>query len=403
MTSSFRLGRVFGVDVGVHWSWVFIFVLVTWSFAAGVLDQFYPQWPEAQKWIAGAFVAGIFFLSVLAHELSHAIVSNRNGLPVRSITLFVFGGVANLTKEPDTAALEFRIAIVGPLTSLALGAVFAVAFAVIRPFSDGLAGIAANLALINASLALFNMLPGFPLDGGRVFRSIVWARNKNRLRSTRTASRVGEWIAYGIMGVGVVFTLLGDIVGGVWFLFIGFFLRNASSMSYEQLLLETTLSGISVRDAMQTTVNTVPPDMSVEELVHEQVLRHSTRCFAVIAAGDLAGIITLTDVRNVPRDQWAVTSVYRAMTPASRLHTVEPSGNLAEVLRLMGEHNVNQLPVVRGRELVGMLDRGDVLRFIQVRRDLSEQMPGAPPRDQGSDPAEGAVRGGPAGSGPEPR
>jgi len=378
MTSSFKLGRVFGVDVGVHWSWVFIFVLVTWSFAAGVLDQFYPQWSDAQRWIAGAFVAGIFFLSVLAHELSHAIVSNRNGLPVRSITLFVFGGVANLTKEPDTAALEFRIAIVGPLTSLALGAVFAVAFAVIRPFSDGLAGIAANLALINASLAVFNMLPGFPLDGGRVFRSIVWARNKDRLRSTRTASRVGEWIAYGIMGVGVAFTLFGDIVSGVWFLFIGFFLRNASSMSYEQLLIETTLSGISVRDAMQTTVPTVAPDMSVEELVHEQVLRHSARCFAVMAAGELAGIITLTDVRNVPRDQWPLTSVYRAMTPASRLHTVDPSDNLAQVLRLMGEHNVNQLPVLRGRELVGMLDRGDVMRFIQVRRDLSEHLPGTP-------------------------
>jgi Zn-dependent protease len=378
VTSSFRLGRVFGVDVGVHWSWIFIFVLVTWSFAAGVLDEFYPQWSDAQRWVAGAFVAGIFFLSVLAHELSHAIISNRNGLPVRSITLFVFGGVANLTKEPDTAALEFRIAIVGPLTSLALGAVFAVAFAVIRPFSDGLAGIAANLALINASLAVFNMLPGFPLDGGRVFRSIVWARNKNRLRSTRTASRVGEWIAYGIMGVGVALTLFGDFVGGVWFLFIGFFLRNASSMSYEQLLLETTLSGISVSDAMQATVTTVPPDMSVEELVHEQVLRHSARCFAVMAAGDLAGIITLTDVRNVPRDQWPLTSVYRAMTPASRLHTVDPSDSLAQVLRLMGEHNVNQLPVLRGRELVGMLDRSDVLRFIQIRRDLSEQMPGTP-------------------------
>ncbi|MDP9236444.1 MAG: site-2 protease family protein [Chloroflexota bacterium] len=377
MASSFKLGRIFGVDVGIHWSWVFIFFFVTWSFATGVLENFYPQWSDPQRWIGGAFVAAIFFLSVLAHELSHAIVSNRNRLPVRSITLFVFGGVANLTQEPDTPGLEFRIAIVGPLTSLALGGMFALLFVALRPFSDGLAGICANLALINASLALFNMLPGFPLDGGRVFRSIVWARNHNRLRATRTAARMGEWIAYAIMGIGIVYTYFGGVFNGLWFLFIGFFLRNASSASYEQLVIETTLSGIPVRDVMQTNISTVPPDLSVEELVHEHLLRHNNRCFAVMAAGDFAGIITLSDVRKLPRDQWPTTSVYRAMTPANRLHTIDPSANLAQVLHLMSEHDVNQLPVLRGRELVGILHRSDVMRFIQVRRDLSDHAPDA--------------------------
>src|SRR6185295_19771397 len=164
---------------------------------------------------------------------------------------------------------------------------------------------------------------------------------------------------------------------GLWFLFIGFFLRNASSASYEQLVIETTLSGIPVRDVMQTNISTVPPDLSVEELVHDHVLRHNTRSFAVMAAGELAGIITLSDVRALPRDQWATTSVYRAMTPANKLHTVDPSASLAQVLHLMSEHDVNQLPVMRGRELVGILHRSDVMRFIEVRRDLSDHVPDA--------------------------
>lgn len=372
MASSFKIGRIFGVDVGVHWSWTFIFLIVTWSFATGILDHFYPEWSGPQRWIAGALVAAIFFLSVLAHELSHAVMSNRHGLPVRSITLFVFGGVANLSREPDSPGIEFRIAIVGPATSLLLGALFAVGWVVINPFSDGIAGISANLALINASLAVFNMLPGFPLDGGRVFRSIIWARNGDRLRATRLASRVGEWIAYTVMGIGVLMTFLGGLFSGIWFLLIGFFLRNASTASYEQLLIETTLSGINVREVMRTGYETVPPDMSIEQLVQEGVLRRNARSFAVIAAGDFAGMVTLTDVRRVPNEDWPTTSVYRAMTPATRLHTVAPSDNLTDVLRIMAEHDVNQLPVVQGRELVGMLDRGDVMRFIEVRRDLAE-------------------------------
>ena len=390
MGSSIRLARIFGVDIGVHWSWIFIFFIVTWSFATNIFNEFYPEWTDAQRWIGGGFVALVFFLSVLAHELSHAIVSNRNGLPVKSITLFVFGGVANLTKEPDTAGLEFRIAIVGPATSMALGAMFAAFFFIVRPFSDGVAGICANLALINASLAVFNMLPGYPLDGGRVFRAIIWARNKNRLRATRTAALTGEWIAYGIMGLGVVYTFLGGIVSGIWFLLIGFFLRNISAASYQQLVIETTLSGILVRDVMQTTIETVPPDLSVEELVHEHVLKRNARCFAVIAAGDFAGLVTLTDIRKIPRDEWPTTSVYRAMTPSSQLHTVGPSENLAKVLQIMSANDVNQLPVVYGRELVGMLNRGDVLRFIQVRQEIGERPAGT----DGAGPTDEARTGG---------
>ncbi len=391
MGSSLKLMRIAGVDVGVHWSWAFILLIVTWSFATGVLDHFYPGWSATQRWLGGALLAAVFFLSVLAHEMSHAIVSNRNGLPVRNITLFIFGGVANLSAEPDTPGLEFKIAIVGPLTSLALGALFAAGWAIIRPFSDGIAGLSAHLALINTSLAVFNMLPGFPLDGGRVFRSIVWWRNHDQLKATLLASRVGEFIAYGVMAIGVAMTFFGGLFSGLWFLFIGFFLRNAASAGYEQMLMESTLSGIAVRDVMRRDVNDVSPEMTVDELVQEGVFRKNARCFAVIAAGDFAGLITLTDIRNVPREEWPSTSVYRAMTPASRLHSVTPSENLTDVLRLMAEHDVNQLPVVQGRELVGMLDRGDVMRFIQIRRDLREHgITPTEPRPADITPASGA-------------
>ncbi len=397
MENSIKLGRIFGVEVGIHWSWIFIFFVVTWSFASGVLDHFYPEWSDAQRWTAGALVAAVFFLSVLAHELSHALVSNASGLPVKTITLFVFGGVANLTKEPDRAGTEFRIAVVGPLTSLAMGALFAGAWAVLVPFSDGLAGICANLALINVSLAIFNMLPGFPLDGGRVFRSIVWSRNRDRLRATRLASRVGEWLAYGIMAIGVVSTYLGDFFSGLWFLLIGFFLRNAAAQSYEQLLVERTLSGVTVRDVMRRDVATAPPEMTLHELVEEGVLRRHARCFAIVAAGEFAGLITLTDLRNVPRGRWDTTSVYRAMTPATKLHTVAPGDSLMTVLRMMGEHDVNQLPVLQGRALAGMLDRGDVMRYIQLRRDLADIEPAGEPAlaDEATEPPAGAGRGAP--------
>jgi Zn-dependent protease len=369
---SFKIGRIFGIDIGVHWSWVFILLIVTWSFATGVLEHYYPGWSASARWGVGALISVIFFVSILLHELSHSVVANRAGLPVQNITLFVFGGVSNLTREPDSPGLEFRIAVVGPLTSLALGALFAAGWAVFVPFNAAVAGISAYLALINVSLGVFNMLPGFPLDGGRVFRSIVWARNHDRLRATHTASTLGQWIAYGVMGIGVVYTFFGGLFSGIWFLLIGFFLRNASAASYEQLLIESTLSHINVRDMTRTDVNAVDPQMSIEQLVHERILRSDARCFAVMAAGELAGLVTLTDVRKVPRDAWATTSVYRAMTPASALHVVSPDETLTDVLRLMARYDVNQLPVMRGHDLIGIVTRGDIMRYIHVREDLGE-------------------------------
>ena len=195
MPSSFRIGKIAGIEIGVHWSWLFILVLITWSFADGILEDAFPEWSQFQRWAVGVIVAGIFFASILLHELSHSLVAKSRGMPVKGITLFVFGGVSNLGREAESASEEFWIAIVGPLTSLGVGAFFAIIWVALQGPAPGVAAVAGYLAFINAVIAAFNMLPGFPLDGGRVFRSIVWARNRNLLRATRIASNVGQFAA----------------------------------------------------------------------------------------------------------------------------------------------------------------------------------------------------------------
>jgi Zn-dependent protease len=345
-------------------------VLITWSFAQGILEEFYPQWTDAQRWSVAVIVAGIFFISILLHELSHSIVAKARGMEVKGITLFVFGGVSNLGREAQSAGEEFQIAIAGPLTSLAIGAVFAVLWAALRIPAPEAAGIAGYLAFINAVIAAFNMLPGFPLDGGRVFRSIVWARNRNLLRATRISSRVGEGVAYLLMAAGVVQFYFSPI-GGVWMFLIGMFLRGASASSYEQLVLETALRGVTAGEVARKDYTPVPPDMNVDQLVSELMLAGRGRAYPVVAGENLLGLVTLTDVQHLPREQWPTTSVYRIMTPLEKLHTVSASDPAIQVLQTMAQFDVNQLPIVDRGLLVGMVSRGDILRLIQVRREVA--------------------------------
>ncbi|MCH8949404.1 MAG: site-2 protease family protein [Chloroflexi bacterium] len=369
MSTTFKIGKIFGIEIGVHWSWLFIFALITWSVAENVLTQFFPEWSNSQRWIVGVVVAIIFFASILLHELSHSLVAKAKGIPVEGITLFVFGGVSRLGREAQTAGEEFQIAIVGPLTSLAIGAAFAIAWATLRGAAPEVSAISGYLALINGAIAAFNMLPGFPLDGGRVFRSIVWARNRNLLRATRIASKTGEYVAYGLMAAGAV-QFFFNTVGGVWLFIIGLFLRNASTSSYEQMVLQTTLRGLSARALARTGV-AVPPDMPVEQLVSELMLRGQGRCYPVLSGQQLLGLITLTDVQRLEREQWPKTSVFHVMTPFEKLHTVAPEDEALQVLQLMSEKDVNQVPVVDGRLFIGMVSRGDVMHLIQVRHAVA--------------------------------
>ena len=369
MVGTFKLGRILGFQINVHWSWLFIFVLVTLSFAEGFKDP-YPGWADSRRWVVGAAVAMIFFLSILLHEMSHSVLARRYGIPVSGITLFVFGGVSSLEREPDNARQEFWIALVGPLMSVFLALMFLIAYVALRPLDEGASDVSLTLAIINLAIGIFNLVPGFPLDGGRVLRSVYWARNRNILDATRIASNAGRLVGFLIMAIGLVSLAFGFWIQGLWFLLIGNFLRNASTTSYEQLFMDTVLKGVPVSAVARQDYVAVAPDLTIAGLVDEHVLNGQGRCFPVMAGEELLGLVTMTDLRNFPRDQWPETTVYRAMTPLSKLRTVGPGDDLPRVLAQMATGDINQVPLVEGRFLRGMIHRSDVLHYIQVRQEI---------------------------------
>ncbi len=375
MAGTFRIARIFGFDINVHWSWILIFVLLTYQYATYSLEDFYPNWTESRRWIVGAGVSLVFFLSILLHEMSHSVVARHFGIPVSSITLFIFGGVSNLTREPENHKEEFWIAIVGPLTSLVLAGLFALLYFVVNPVEEGASRVALHLGLINLVLAIFNLVPGFPLDGGRVLRAIFWARQKDMLGATRLAAKVGQYVAYAIMGLGAIAAiLLGEILAGIWLFIIGNFLRNSSATSYEQLFIEKVLTGIPASAVASKEYVSVSPTLTLSELVEEHVLLGPGRCFPVLAGDELLGLVTLSDLQRLPRETWPTTTVFRAMTPVSKLRTVAPTDDLTHIMQVLAEADVNQLPIMDGRFLVGLIYRGDVFRYIQVRRALGNDV-----------------------------
>jgi Zn-dependent protease/CBS domain-containing protein len=377
---SFRIGRIAGIDIQIHWSWLAIFALLIWALATGFYkDVGGDDWSQAERWFAAVVTTLLFFISVLLHELSHSLVAKRLGLPVSSITLFLFGGVSSLTEEPKSAKDEFRVAIVGPLTSFVIGAVLAIAFAVFLLNHEEASvpgAICGYLAFINLAVGLFNMLPGYPLDGGRVLRSALWARSGNVLKATRWAATSGTFISFGLIALGVVSILLGGFVQGVWFVIIGWFLRNTSDQAYQQVLLKNTLQGAKVGEMLNRSFVSAPPDISIAQLVSEHILGQGQRCVPIVVAGDLLGIVTMTDLRSVPAEEWPTASVFRVMTPKQRLHIVSPEDDIINALEMMAANNVHQLPVIdSNRDFVGFITRADVLRLIQIRLELSGAQP----------------------------
>jgi len=365
-----RIGHFFGIDVSIHWSWIFIFFFVTGTFAEGILNQSFPNWTKGQLWSVALAISIVFFLSILLHELSHSLVARRYGIPVSSITLLIYGGVSNLTREPDNHRQEFWIAIVGPATSLAIAGLFAIGWVVLKPVSDGAANVSLRLAEINGMIGVFNMIPGFPLDGGRVLRSLFWGRKKDILAATRLASAVGQMVANLIMAAGVAAFIFVDWLSGIWLFIIGNFLRTSAFASYEQLFVDRVLKGIPAMQVARQDYEPISPDTTIQTLVDEHLLRGQARAFPVMAGEALLGLITLTDIRRVPREDWGKTTVYRAMTPTDRLKTVGPRSQLPEVLALMATGDINQVPILDGQILQGIVHRGDVLRYIQTRQQL---------------------------------
>jgi len=389
LRSGFRIGRAFGIDIRVDWSWLFIFALITWNLRA-VFGQSHPAWAPVQLWGIAVIAAILFFASVVGHELAHSVVAKARGIPVRNITLFLFGGVSNIQRDPDSPKAEFWMAVVGPLTSLILGGVLLLLAGVsagpMSTLTDParvLAGLGPLTVLllwlgsINITLGIFNLVPGFPLDGGRVLRSILWAAIGDLRRATRWASGIGQVIAWAMIlaGIGMVFGVRvpffgTGLVSGVWLAFIGWFLNTASAESYQQVVIHDLLRGVPVERVMRVNPPTVPTTLSVSSLVQDYVMSADDYGFPVFADGRLAGIVTLEDVRKVGRANWETATVQEIMTPVDQLVTATPEDDLADAMDKLTQRDVRQLPVLRGAELAGLLRRQDIMKRLQLHAEL---------------------------------
>ncbi|MGH2357569.1 MAG: M50 family metallopeptidase [Candidatus Limnocylindria bacterium] len=371
MGTGWRVGRLAGIDIAIHPSWLVIAALVTFSLAAGQLPVQFPGWTEAQYWIVGTATAFLFFASVLAHELSHAVLARRYGLKVKAITLFIFGGATQLDEEAARSRDEALIALAGPLTSIVIGGAFlGVAALTDQPQVSALVNW---LGVINLALGIFNLIPGFPMDGGRVLRAILWKLRGDRLIATRNAATVGRAFAFLMVVGGVTWALMtGELFSGLWLALIGWFLSNAAGATAAQAGVEQSLRGVRVRDVMDADPPSVSPNELVNDLVTERLLHGSDRSFLVRHEdGGLAGVVTLDDVRRLPRESWERARVTDIMTRYPDLATVGPDDAVTDALKLLQEREVAQLPVVvEGRTPVGLLTRGGILRTIDARLKL---------------------------------
>jgi Zn-dependent protease len=366
------VGRVLGIPIGLDYSWFVIFGLLTWMLAGSYYPAEFKNWPPLMYWLVGAATALMLFVSVLLHELGHSVVALRYKIPVRSITLFLFGGVAQIGAEPPSAIADFLIAIAGPLVSLVL----AIIFYTMEPLAaaiEPLLGLVKYLAYINVALVLFNLIPGYPLDGGRVFRAIVWAITKNMSRATLIAANVGRLFALIFIFVGVWQMFSGNLGGGLWIAFIGWFLEKAASAQVQQVTFQGLMAGHSVSQAMNSHCAAVAADTSLQKLVDEHILGGGQRCFLVHRGEDTVGLMTLHRIKEVSRSEWSATSAAQVMIPLDQLKSVGPDSGLWAALQEMDRDGVNQLPITRDHTVIGMLSREDVITFLRTLQELGTQ------------------------------
>jgi len=370
MPGSFRIFRIAGIDINIHISWLIILVFLTFSLATGWFPITYPGSSTTTYYLLGFIASILLFVSVLLHELAHSFVARSRGLQVKSIVLFIFGGVSNIEQEPQTPGIEFSMAFVGPLVSLLIGVVCYGLLLLVRGTHSLLVPILSYLALMNIILGIFNLIPGFPLDGGRVLRSIIWKATGNFQTATNITTFVGQAFAYLIILWGILLFFAGNAFNGLIIIFTGWFLLTSAQSARSQSVLDTAFRGVTVNQIMNTNVMTVPANISLQKLVDEYFLPRGLRSAFVMQGDQLAGLITLSDIRHVPRDQWPQTPVGYAMIPLERLHTITPQQNVKDVLPLMTGQDVNQLAVVQDGRLVGVLTREGILRSLEIRRNL---------------------------------
>lgn len=366
----FNLGKVFGIQVRLHYTWFIIFFLITFSLAWQVFPSQY-SWSHWAYWVMGLIASLLLFVSVLAHELAHSLVGRVNGIPVKSITLFIFGGIAQMGREATKATSELKMAAAGPGCSLAIGVLFGLIWFLTRNTLEPLAAISYYLALANGLLAAFNLIPGFPMDGGRVFRALMWRFSGNYKRSTQIATWMGRGVAYSfILGGILIMFILHDWLSGIWIAFIGWFLQGAASMSYRQVQWREALHGLTASQMMTTDFLTVPPDITVKELVQEYVMPRGHHLFLVTEEEKLKGILTLQNIKSVPQAKWGTTRVEQIMVPASRLKVASPEQDGLSVAEEMDKSEINQIPVASKGRLIGLVTRDNLMRFLRTRAEL---------------------------------
>jgi Zn-dependent protease len=368
--SSLKLGKVLGIPIGVNYTWFIIFVMVTMSLATAYFPGRYGDWSRLAYWGVGLLTSLLFFSSVLLHELAHSAVAKAWGIPVRSITLFIFGGVANISREPDRPLSEFLIAIAGPAASLLLALGFGLVWLVGQTTGlEALTALGIYLAGINLSLALFNLVPGFPLDGGRVFRSIVWALSGNMNKATRWAATLGRIIAVVMIVGGGILVVRGDW-SGLWLAFIGWFLENAASQSAQQAHVREALEGYTVSDFAARSCQAVDQNMPLDWVVRDYVMPNGAQCFVVTDGQQAQGAATWSQIQKVPRQSWGWTPIRQIMTPFSALRPVASGEPAYAVLERMFTEGQSLLPVIDGSRLIGLVRQESLLGFAQGRRSV---------------------------------
>jgi len=369
MRTSFTMGRLFGIPIRINYTWFLIIILMTLSLSLAELPAVAPGFPAWLYWPVGVLGSLLFFGSVLAHELAHSLVARAQGTPVRDITLFLFGGVSSIEAESENPLKEILMAGVGPATSLVLALAFALLFWVFRPLNALVSGFFLLLTLVNGWLAIFNLLPGLPLDGGRVLRAVIWQTSGNYRLSTRIAATTGRVISFLLIGGGILWTFSGGF-SGLWLALIGWFMDNAATQSYKQVILQDLLRGVTVADLMTPECARIPPGLSVATLVDGYVLHQGGRCFLVVEGDILAGMVTMHNIRGLPRERWPDTRVGEIMVPAQELVLAHPNEDAWKVLRRMDERNVNQLPVEENGRLIGLIARENLLRYVRAKAEL---------------------------------
>jgi Zn-dependent protease/predicted transcriptional regulator len=374
MRSSIRLGRFFGIEVGLHYSWFLIAFLITMSLSAQ-FQASNASWGGPVIWAVSIVTAILFFVALLAHEMSHALVARARGLTTRAITLFALGGLAQIEKEPEDAKTEFLVGIVGPISSAVIGVV-CLGIARGAGWREGaqpgtpVAAMFLWLGYINLTLAAFNMIPGFPLDGGRILRSIIWWSTGSGDRATQLAARIGQMVALLFIALGIFRFFGGAGFGGLWIAFIGWFLLQAAGASYTTVTVMKGLEGVSVGDVMTRDCASVDGNLNVQNFVEEHLLHSGRRCFVVEQNGEMVGLVTPQEIRSLERARWPYTTLNDVMRPLDQVHTVTPATPVSEALATMGRDDVNQLPVMSNNRLEGIVSRAHVLQALQTRAEL---------------------------------